>query len=161
MKIIIRDECKLGSGTEVNIYEYDSNVDDKKQLWNLIDKEANWFKKVQIPIDEQEVWANEAYICGGDYTITYYIREVNKKPSSSFVDDQEKMIDFCYMSKADFLKFYSYLTEEDYAATIHEVISHSRYWHKEWYEDNPDKDGRDLKDIVFGIMMTEWLAERK
>ena len=160
MKVIIRDECKLGSGTTVGVYEYDPNVDDKKQLWKLIDKESDWFEKVHIPVDEQEVWEDEACICGGDYAITYYIREVNKKPSTSFADDQEKMIDFCYMSKADFLKFYSYLTEEDYTATIHEVINRSRYWHKEWYEDNPDKDGRDLKDIVFGIMMTEWLADR-
>ena len=79
----------------------------------------------------------------------------------SFIDDHEKMIDFFIMPKEKFLKFYSYLTENDYATTIHDILNKSGYWHIEWYEDNHDMDGRQLKDIVFGIMITEWLKERK
>lgn len=77
-----------------------------------------------------------------------------------FIDDYEIMIDFCFMSKEEFLRFYTYLTEDDYTATIHEAIERSEYWNKEWYEDNPDMDGRVLKDILFGIMLTEWLATK-
>ena len=78
----------------------------------------------------------------------------------SFINDYEKMIDLFTLSKAEFLKFYSYLGEADYNATIREAIKRSRYWHQEWYDDNPDMDGRNLKDILFGIMITEWLATK-
>ena len=37
---------------------------------------------------------------------------------NSFIDDKEKMIDFFNMYKNDFLKFYSYLDEEDYINTV-------------------------------------------
>ena len=30
----------------------------------------------------------------------------------------------------------------------------------EWREANPDKDGRVLKNIVLGMMATEWLGKR-
>ena len=35
-----------------------------------------------------------------------------------FADDGDKLVDFWKMSKDEFLKSYSYLTEEDYAATV-------------------------------------------
>ena len=41
-----------------------------------------------------------------------YIDTVN-----SFVDDREKMRDFYFLSKDEFLESYSYLTEEEYNAT--------------------------------------------
>ena len=34
-----------------------------------------------------------------------------------FIDDWEKMVDYFQMSKEDFLKSYSYLSEKDYEAT--------------------------------------------
>ena len=64
-----------------------------------------------------------------------------------FIDDQEKMIDFFILSKPEFLNFYSYLTEEEYEATKREVLKRSRYWNTYWADDNPDFDGRQLKDI--------------
>lgn len=79
------------------------------------------------------------------------------KNVKSFIDDEEKMIDFFTLDKEAFLEFYSYLTEEDYKATCEDVIKKSGYWHTDWYEDNPDLGGRALKDICFGIMVTEWL----
>ena len=36
----------------------------------------------------------------------------------SFIDDKEKINDIFKLSKSEFLKSYSYLTEEDYQATI-------------------------------------------
>lgn len=35
-----------------------------------------------------------------------------------FTDDIEKMVDFLELSKGEFLKSYSYITEEDYAETL-------------------------------------------
>ncbi len=39
----------------------------------------------------------------------------------SFTDDKEKMIDFFILSKKEFLKSYSYLTELEYDLTKQEV----------------------------------------
>ena len=38
-----------------------------------------------------------------------------------FTDDLEKMIDFVKLSKEEFLKSYSYLTDDDYEATLRKV----------------------------------------
>ena len=74
-----------------------------------------------------------------------------------FMADQEKMVDFFVLSKEVFLESYSYLTNEDYEATVKEVIKASGY-------SNPEAcdgfDGRELRDIVLGCMMTTWLCER-
>ena len=80
--------------------------------------------------------------------------------AGSFVDDVEKMIDFFLMDKKDFLEFYSYLTEEDYKATCEDVIKKSDYWNTDWTKNNPDMGGKELRDICFGIMITEWLEKR-
>lgn len=79
---------------------------------------------------------------------------------NSFMTDYEKMIDFCTMPKDKFLKFYSYLSEDDYKETIHDILNTSGYWHKEWLEDNPDFDGTVLKDIILGILITDWLKTK-
>ena len=78
-----------------------------------------------------------------------------------FINDHEKMIDFFILPKDEFLQFYGYLTEKDYDATVKDIVERSGYWNEFWLEDNPNRDGRDLKDILFGIMTTEWLTERK
>ena len=36
--------------------------------------------------------------------------------ATSFISDQEKMVDFFTISRKDFLEFYSYITEEEYQA---------------------------------------------
>ena len=41
-----------------------------------------------------------------------------------FIDDGEKMRDFFILTKEEFLNFYSYLTEEEYAATAEYVKKH-------------------------------------
>ena len=78
-----------------------------------------------------------------------------------FTNDHEKMIDFFILPKDEFLQFYCYLTEKDYDATVKDIIERSGYWNEFWLEDNPDRDGREIKDILFGIMATEWLSERR
>lgn len=54
----------------------------------------------------------------------YSIYTPLKKPrfNSPFIDDSEKMLDFLYLSKEDFLESYSYLTEEEYNATVDAVL---------------------------------------
>ena len=39
----------------------------------------------------------------------------------SFIDDKEKMRDFYILSKKEFLKSYSYLTELEYDLTVEEL----------------------------------------
>ena len=48
------------------------------------------------------------------------LKELNMAPISqlSFIDDEEKMKDFPNISKEDFLSSYSYLSEEEYEATL-------------------------------------------
>ncbi len=40
---------------------------------------------------------------------------------TSFADDEEKMADFYDLTKEEFLRSYSYLTEEEYNLTLNEV----------------------------------------
>lgn len=42
----------------------------------------------------------------------------------NFSDDKEKMIDFNILTKDEFLKSYSYLTEQEYDKTAEYVKSH-------------------------------------
>ena len=41
----------------------------------------------------------------------------------SFTDDKEKMIDFYILTKKEFLKSYSYITEREYDLTKKEVFN--------------------------------------
>tara|TARA_R110001592_G_scaffold250237_1_gene512867 strand:- start:375 stop:527 length:153 start_codon:yes stop_codon:yes gene_type:complete len=47
--------------------------------------------------------------------------EVIETKYKSFTDDKEKMRDFYILSKIEFLKSYSYLTELEYDLTVKEV----------------------------------------
>lgn len=42
--------------------------------------------------------------------------------SKSFLNDTEKMVDFLTLPKQEFLKSYSYLTEEEYITTLKHYI---------------------------------------
>lgn len=50
--------------------------------------------------------------------------------NNTFLDDREKMIDFYGLTKSEFLKSYSYLTESEYDATkkIHSKLC--KLWKK-------------------------------
>jgi hypothetical protein len=80
-----------------------------------------------------------------------------------FIFDKAKMVDFFILSKDEFLASYSYLEEEEYDDTVQEVIDciDRRVG---GYENTSDmkeytEDGSDLRDVVLGLMMSEWLTK--
>ena len=82
----------------------------------------------------------------------------NKDTELSFINDQEKMVDFFSVNRKDFLEFYSYLSEEEYNATIQDVLNRSGYWNADCIEAD---DGVIIGKILHSIMLTEWLQNRK
>lgn len=78
----------------------------------------------------------------------------------SFINDQEKMIDFFTSNKRAFLDFYSYITEEEYEATKKDVLMRSGYWNAEALAEDEDIDGIEVGRVVQSIMMTEWLQNK-
>ena len=82
------------------------------------------------------------------------------KFNESFINDQEKMIDFFTTTKEQFLNFYSYLTEEEYEATQKDVLNRSGYWNAEALSEDTETDGAVIGKIVMSIMMTEWLQNK-
>jgi hypothetical protein len=82
------------------------------------------------------------------------------KFNESFINEQEKMIDFFTTTKEQFLKFYSYLTEEEYEATRKDVLSRSGYWNREALAEDEEIDGAVIGKIVMSIIMTEWLQNK-
>jgi hypothetical protein len=78
----------------------------------------------------------------------------------SFINDQEKMIDFFTITKEAFLQFYSYLTEEEYEATRKDVLSRSGYWNRESLAEDEEIDGKIVGKIIQAIMITEWLQNK-
>jgi len=67
---------------------------------------------------------------GDDLEDIYEIKPVRegRKPSviHDFLDDEEKMADFRKLSKEEFLKMYSYLSEEEYDATVKALAERRR-----------------------------------
>ena len=63
-----------------------------------------------------------------------------------FIDDYEKMFDFFRLSKEEFLTSYSYLTEEEYDATVMQLIT---FWNdiketlKDFYKATDDDTDND------------------
>lgn len=78
----------------------------------------------------------------------------------SFINDQEKMVDFFTTTKNKFLNFYSYLTEEEYEATKKDALTRSGYWNAEALSEDKDINGIEIGKIVQSIMMTEWLLNK-
>ena len=48
---------------------------------------------------------------------------IDKRLYKDFIDDREKMVDFMMLSKEDFLKLYSYLSEEEWVLTYNKIKS--------------------------------------
>jgi hypothetical protein len=78
----------------------------------------------------------------------------------SFINEQEKMIDFFTITKDEFLNFYSYITEEEYEETKKDVLARSNYWNAEALAEDGDIDGIVIGKIVQSIIMTEWLLNK-
>lgn len=78
--------------------------------WDMVDNECD-FRYV-------------CYNCGSEVAKTteeLRVMSMNKNKVHSFLDDTEKMMDFYMLTKNEFLKSYSYLTEEEYDATVEDV----------------------------------------
>lgn len=82
------------------------------------------------------------------------------KYNGSFIDDQEKMIDFFTITKEEFLKSYSYLTEEEYETTARDVLDRTDYWNKEALAEDTETDGVAIGKIIQSIMMIELLHSK-
>lgn len=52
---------------------------------------------------------------------------MEEKYRGEFTSDSEKMYDFIFLSKEDFLKSYSYLTESEYEATANLILDICKY----------------------------------
>lgn len=78
----------------------------------------------------------------------------------SFINDQEKMVDFFTLTKDEFLRFYTYITEEEYESTKQDVISRSGYWNAQAITEDREIDGVIISKIIQSIMMTEWLLKK-
>lgn len=78
--------------------------------------------------------------------------------NKSFINDQEKMIDFFTTTKDSFLSAYSYLTEEEYEVTKQEVLRRSGYWNAEYAD---IEDGITVGKIIQSIIFAELLQNKK
>lgn len=74
MKVIIRDEIKMGSGAEIDVYKFDEEKSAFEQLDDLVEQDVKWLGDPQ----DADVFDDEAYVFKGDYSIRYYIREVKE-----------------------------------------------------------------------------------
>jgi len=65
---------------------------------------------------------NEIVLDVGDNTYRLHItKDINVINQSSFIDDEEKMIDFNTITKEQFLNSYSYITEQEYDNTLKQL----------------------------------------
>ena len=65
---------------------------------------------------------NEIVLDVGDNTYRLHItKDINVINESSFIDDEEKMIDFNTITKEQFLNSYSYITEQEYDNTLKQL----------------------------------------
>ena len=75
MKVIIREETHFGCGNTVSVYTYDETRSNMDQLESLINEETKWMGE----IDEKEINEDDAHIFSDDYSVWYFIREVEEK----------------------------------------------------------------------------------
>lgn len=52
----------------------------------------------------------------------YKIKTSTEPQGHSFLDDPKLLVDFFNLNKKDFLRAYSYISEEDYDATVREAF---------------------------------------
>ena len=71
MKVIVKEEIKLGSGCEIYVYKHKY----RGQLLDMIAEDVEWLGNMY---EDKEVYDNEAHVYGGDYTFNYYIREMEE-----------------------------------------------------------------------------------
>ena len=80
----------------------------------------------------------------------------------SFLNDKEKMSDFILISKEDFLESYSYLDENDYVATIVDILERLELdIIGDLIDDAENLEGKEIGSIVLSQMMIDWLSSKK
>lgn len=62
-------------------------------------------------------------MCQGEQEIAKYTRPRETDKHTPFTDDREKINDLLHLSQDEFLKSYSYLTPEEYALTIIDIMA--------------------------------------
>lgn len=75
-------------------------------------------------VDNECEFKYNCYNCGNEVAkTTEELKKMyhNRNKAHGFLDDKEKMADFFMLTKNEFLKSYSYLTEEEYDATVEDV----------------------------------------
>ena len=85
-------------------------------------QKLNWLNKSHWIIEEAAAKAFQA-ACFEPYEGAKAMFNVAFDDALAFVSDKEKMIDFAYLSKDEFLESYSYLTEEEYDATARVAVN--------------------------------------
>lgn len=78
----------------------------------------------------------------------------------SFINNQEKMVDFFQLHKENFLSFYSYLSSDEYEETKREVLERSGYCNADIIAEDKGIDGVVVGKIIQSLMMIEWLERR-
>lgn len=91
---------------------------DSEELSNIFSEWADEY--VNSDCDDSCDFFNDKFVSLMAKNMGMQVPTQNKKPTH-FCDDEEKMFDFAILSKEDFLKSYSYLTEEEYNLTCREM----------------------------------------
>jgi hypothetical protein len=83
-------------------------------------------KRCYLDWDSLDAECEFEYICENCENVLAHDLEslnklVNKQKVKTFYDDGDKILDLLLLSKEEFLKSYSYLTEEEYDATVEEL----------------------------------------
>ena len=142
----IYDNGEILLGKVKDIIEYT-----KKQ--EIIDEEMEEILQDLKDFEDNTIVAIN-YDNGMGYTIDYW--------DESFIDDEEKYIDFLNLSKEEFLKMYSYVTEEEYNNTMIDWVNDTleRYTDDEigdWGKEDFQAMTNEQKIILFenAKMMTD------
>ncbi len=89
------------------------------EKWKALVKSyvSEWVENIAYELEDMSDTETREYL-----GITVYCDYINK--GNEFTTDWEKMYDFFVLSKEKFLETYSYLTEDDYNATM-EIVNNS------------------------------------
>lgn len=102
-------------------------------------------------------------ICGEEFSDGDTIHVISHRDISelSFIDEDDKMIDFLTHDKETFLDIYEEcVSESEYEATKKDSIYRSGYWNAETLIEYDYVDGVSWKQIVSAQMLTEWLQKK-
>ena len=74
LKVIIREQIQIGSGSDITVHYFDEHKSTFDQLTDLVNTDIKWLSGYG-KIDD-EVYNDEAYVYCKDYVIRYYIRSI-------------------------------------------------------------------------------------